>query len=236
MARASKGEKPKKDLVSKHLKHVKPKKQGAGSAARTSPISPIAPAETLDELHEQLENCHRCSLCETRTNIVFGAGNPHARILVIGEAPGKNEDAQGEPFVGAAGKFLNELLEEAGLSREDIFIANVLKCRPPANRNPQSHEITACAPFLRAQTKIIDPDVIVTLGNFATQFILRTTTGITALRGNPQEAGRFLVFPTFHPAAAIYDRSKRDVLISDFKQVGAIVRDKMAAKEKAKKS
>jgi DNA polymerase len=173
--------------------------------------------------------CKRCGLCETRTNVVFGSGNPHARILVIGEAPGKNEDLQGVPFVGAAGKFLDELLADAGLSREDIYIANVLKCRPPENRNPQVHEIEACAPFLRAQTKIINPAVIVTLGNFATQFILKTNVGITHLRGKMQKAGRFLVFPTFHPAAAIYDRSKRDVLISDFQQVGLLVSDKISA-------
>lgn len=219
-----------KDLVSKHLQYAQPQPASARKAA------PIAPAETLDELRALVEGCTKCDLCETRTKIVFGSGNPHARILVIGEAPGKNEDLQGEPFVGAAGKFLNELLEDAGLKREDIFIANVLKCRPPANRNPQPHEIEACAPYLRAQTKIINPDVIVTLGNFATQFILRTTVGITRLRGTVQQAGRFLVLPTFHPAAAIYDRSKRDVLISDFKQVGQIVRDRMAARSKEQES
>lgn len=214
-----------KDTVTKHLQHAGPRSQ------RTTPANPIAPGETLEELREQVEGCTRCDLCETRTNVVFGDGNPHARILVVGEAPGKNEDLQGVPFVGAAGKFLNELLEDAGLKREDIFIANVLKCRPPANRDPQPYEIEACAPYLRAQTKIIDPDVIVTLGNFATQFILRTTTGITKLRGTVQQAGRFMVLPTFHPAAAIYDRSKRDVLIADFQQVGAIVRDRMAARQ-----
>ena len=192
--------------------------------------------ENWEELKENCLNCRKCSLCEVRSNVVFGVGNPCAKVMFIGEGPGRNEDLQGEPFVGAAGKFLNELLEDAGLKREDIFIANVLKCRPPANRNPQPHEIEACAPYLRAQTKIINPDVIVTLGNFATQFILRTTVGITRLRGTVQQAGRFLVLPTFHPAAAIYDRSKRDVLISDFKQVGQIVRDRMAARSKEQES
>lgn len=215
-----------KDLVTKHMSYAK------GASTPQAAKHPIAPAETLDELRASMQGCTRCDLCETRTNLVFGDGDPHARILVVGEAPGKNEDLQGVPFVGAAGKFLNELLEDAGLKREDIFIANVLKCRPPANRNPQPSEIEACAPYLRAQTKILDPDVIVTLGNFATQFILRTNVGITHLRGTVQRAGRFLVLPTFHPAAAIYDRSKRDVLISDFQQVGRIVRDRMAASEK----
>lgn len=214
-----------KDLIAKHLQYANDTQVSSQGTTR-----PIVPAESLDELRELMQGCTRCDLCETRTNLVFGDGNPDARILVVGEAPGKNEDLQGIPFVGAAGKFLDELLKDAGLAREDIFIANVLKCRPPTNRNPQPHEIEACAPYLRAQTKIIDPDVIVTLGNFATQFILRTNTGITRLRGTVQHAGRFLVLPTFHPAAAIYDRSKRDVLISDFQQVGSIVRDRMAAR------
>lgn len=237
--------KSEKDLVSKHLQHsmagashaeaalrASAEAPAVGQAGSQAPAHPIAPAESLEELRELMQGCTRCSLCETRTNLVFGDGDPHARILVVGEAPGKNEDLQGIPFVGAAGKFLDELLADAGLDRKDIFIANVLKCRPPANRNPQPHEIEACAPFLRAQTKLIDPDVIVTLGNFATQFILKTNVGITRLRGTVQQAGRFLVLPTFHPAAAIYDRSKRDVLISDFQQVGAIVRDRMAANNK----
>ncbi len=185
----------------------------------------------LDEIRAQVENCHACPLCETRTNIVFGDGDPHARVLIVGEAPGKNEDLQGKPFVGAAGKFLDELLEEAGLKREEVFIANVLKCRPPSNRNPQADEIEACAPFLREQTQSIDPWIIVTMGNFATQFILRTGTGITRLRGTVQQTGRFVVLPVFHPAAAIYDRSKRDVLLEDFRQVGALVRARMAQEQ-----
>ena len=166
----------------------------------------------------------------------MGDGDPQARVLIVREAPGKNEDLQGKPFVGAAGKFLDELLEEAGLKREEVFIANVLKCRPPSNRNPQADEIEACAPFLREQTQSIDPWIIVTMGNFATQFILRTGTGITRLRGTVQQAGRFVVLPVFHPAAAIYDRSKRDVLLEDFRQVGALVRARMAQEQDKKGS
>ena len=189
------------------------------------------PVRPLAEIREEVSTCKACSLCEGRTNVVFGEGNPRARVMIIGEAPGKNEDLQGKPFVGAAGKFLDELLEIAGLKREDVFIANVLKCRPPSNRNPKPEEIEACATFLRQQTQTISPDVIVTLGNFATQFILRTGVGITHLRGTVQRAGRFLVLPVFHPAAAIYDRSKRDVLLSDFERVGSLVRDRMATKQ-----
>lgn len=192
---------------------------------------PNVPVMPLNDIRAQVEACRACPLCEGRTNVVFGEGDPHARVMIIGEAPGKNEDLQGRPFVGAAGKFLDELLEEAGLVREEVFIANVLKCRPPSNRNPQASEIEACAPFLREQTQSISPLVIVTLGNFATQFILRTGIGITRLRGTVQRAGRFTVLPVFHPAAAIYDRSKRDVLLADFKQVGSLVRDRMAQEQ-----
>lgn len=186
------------------------------------------PVLPLDDIRARVEACHACPLWEGRTNVVFGEGDPHARVMIIGEAPGKNEDLQGRPFVGAAGKFLDELLEEAGIKRDEVFIANVLKCRPPSNRNPQASEIEACAPFLREQTQSINPVVIVTLGNFATQFILRTGVGITRLRGTVQQAGRFTVFPVFHPAAAIYDRSKREVLLADFREIGALVRDRMA--------
>ena len=191
---------------------------------------------SLDEVRAQVEGCRKCQLCEGRTNIVFGEGDPHARVLIIGEAPGKKEDELGRPFVGASGKFLDELLEHAGLKREEVFIANVIKCRPPSNRNPQAAEIEACSPYLRLQTRSIDPDVIVTMGNFATQFILRTGVGITRLRGTWQTAGKFDVMPIFHPAAAIYDRSKRDVLFSDFERVGQYVRDKIAANEQSKQA
>ena len=125
----------------------------------------------LPAIEAQVAQCRRCPLCDGRTQTVFGVGNPEARVLFIGEAPGKNEDLQGEPFVGAAGKYLNELLAIAGLTRDEVYIANVLKCRPPGNRNPRPEEIEVCAPFLREQTRTIDPEFIVTLGNFATKFV-----------------------------------------------------------------
>lgn len=183
------------------------------------------PHIALEELRSQVEGCHRCPLAEGRTQTVFGAGNPNARVLIIGEAPGKNEDLQGEPFVGAAGKYLNELLGYAGLARDDVFIANVLKCRPPDNRNPQLSEIEVCTPFLREQTRTIDPDIIVTLGNFATKFVLKTDRGITGLHGKLYQAGKFKVFPIFHPAAAIYDRGKRDALETDFRTLGEMLKE-----------
>ena len=177
----------------------------------------------LDELRVQVESCRRCPLCDGRTQTVFGAGNPHARVMFIGEAPGKNEDLQGEPFVGAAGHYLNELLGCAGLLREDVFIANVLKCRPPGNRDPRPEEIQTCTPFLREQTRTIDPEVLVTLGKFSTQFILKTQVGITRLHGRVQRAGKFLVFPIFHPAAALYDGAKREALENDFVTLGQLL-------------
>ncbi|MDR0514496.1 MAG: uracil-DNA glycosylase [Coriobacteriaceae bacterium] len=178
---------------------------------------------SLEELAATVSTCKRCPLWEGRTQVVFGVGNPHARVMIVGEAPGKNEDLQGEPFVGAAGKYLNELLGIAGLTREDVYIANILKCRPPGNRDPLPEEIEACTPYLREQTRTISPDLIVTLGNFSTKFILKTEVGITRLHGIPQMAGRFKVFPIFHPAAAIYDRSKQEAMEKDFRTLGALL-------------
>ena len=182
------------------------------------------PHSPLEELQAQVAACRRCPLCDGRTQTVFGVGNPEARVLIVGEAPGKNEDLQGEPFVGAAGKYLNELLAIAGLSREDVYIANVLKCRPPSNRDPRPEEIQACTPFLREQTRTINPEYIVTLGNFSTKFILKTDVGITRLHGTLQRAGRFKVFPIFHPAAALYDSKKREALENDFATLGELLR------------
>ena len=178
----------------------------------------------LDELRVQVAACHACPLAEGRTQTVFGDGNPQARVLFVGEAPGKNEDLQGVPFVGKAGQNLNELLDIAGLRREDVFIANVLKCRPPGNRDPRPEEIQVCTPFLREQTRTINPEFIVTLGNFATKFVLKTDVGITRLHGKLYMAGRFKVFPIYHPAAAIYDHSKWEALENDFATFGQLLR------------
>ena len=190
----------------------------------------------LDELRVQVESCRRCPLCDGRTQTVFGVGNPHARVMFIGEAPGKNEDLQGEPFVGAAGHYLNELLGCAGLRREDVFIANVLKCRPPGNRDPRPEEIQTCTPFLREQTRTIDPEVLVTLGKFSTQFVLKTQVGITRLHGRVQRAGKFLVFPIFHPAAALYDGAKREAMENDFVTLGQLLHQLDAQKAQAAKA
>ena len=159
---------------------------------------------SLEEIRSVLGECRLCELCQTRTNIVFGVGNPHARVMFVGEAPGKNEDLRGEPFVG----------------RADIYIANVLKCRPPGNRNPKADEVLACSPFLREQIRSIWPDIIVTLGNPATHFVLKTEVGITKLRGRLHEMGHFVVMPTFHPAAALRNPAWQELLEADFRMLG----------------
>ena len=174
----------------------------------------------LDEIREVMGDCRLCQLCQTRTNIVFGTGNPHARVMFVGEAPGKNEDLQGEPFVGRAGENLNGILSLAGLVREDVYIANVLKCRPPQNRNPLADEVLACSPFLREQIRSVWPDVIVTLGNPATHFVLKTEIGITKLRGRFHQMGHFVVMPTFHPAAALRNPAWQELLEADFRMLG----------------
>ena len=153
--------------------------------------------------------CTACPLADGRTNVVFGYGDPDADLMIVGEGPGRSEDEQGLPFVGRSGQLLDQLLSEIGLTREDnTYIGNVVKCRPPGNRDPRPAEIDACADYLRDQLRLVDPKVVVTLGNFSSKLLLRTDSGITRLRGRAYEWwGRFLV-PTFHPAAALRGSAK----------------------------
>lgn len=177
--------------------------------------------EVLDELATLAAGCTMCGLAESRTNVVFGAGAPDADVMIVGEAPGQHEDEQGLPFVGKSGRLLDELLAEIGLRRADVYIANVVKCRPPRNRDPRPDEIDACKAYLRRQIQLIDPAVVVTLGNFSTKLLLRTQTGITRMRGTAYEWwGRYLV-PTFHPAAALRGG---DQVTSDIRADLALVR------------
>jgi len=159
---------------------------------------------TLDELRTEAQGCTRCVLAETRTQVVFGVGDPNADLLFIGEGPGRDEDLAGEPFVGRSGKLLDKLVQqEIGLDRSSFYIANVVKCRPPGNRDPLPAEIESCRPYLEGQLDLIDPTVVVTLGNFATRLLLQTTEGITRLRGRAYPFRRGHLVPTFHPAAAL---------------------------------
>ncbi|GIU91258.1 MAG: uracil-DNA glycosylase [Acidimicrobiia bacterium] len=158
----------------------------------------------LEELKTRAEACTSCRLASTRTNVVFGVGDPNADLMLVGEAPGRNEDLQGEPFVGAAGRLLNRFLGEIGIEREEVYIANVLKCRPPNNRDPLPDEVESCKPFLREQLRLIDPQVVLTLGNFATRLLLKTDAGIGRLRGKAYRWWREkTLIPTYHPAAAL---------------------------------
>ncbi len=180
--------------------------------------------QELKALAEEAAACVACGLAETRTNVVFGVGSPDADLMFIGEAPGRNEDLQGEPFVGAAGRLLDRLAGEVGIERNDVYIANVLKCRPPGNRDPREEEIAACKGYLARQIRLIDPTVVMTLGNFASKLLLKTATGITRLRGTAYPWwGRFVV-PTFHPAAALRggDRVLNDMR-SDFALVRTVI-------------
>jgi uracil-DNA glycosylase len=163
----------------------------------------------LAEVAAEASTCTRCRLAETRTQVVFGAGSPEADLLLIGEAPGFHEDRQGEPFVGAAGQLLTKVLNGIGLERAEVYIANVLRCRPPGNRDPLPDEIEACTPWLVETISIVQPCVVVTLGNFATKFVLNTKQGITRMRGQTFPWHGRWVIPTFHPAAILHGGGER---------------------------
>ena len=158
---------------------------------------------SLDVVRDEALACTRCPLAETRTQVVFGVGDPQADLMFVGEGPGAEEDRQGVPFVGRAGQLLTKLIEGIGLTRDDVYIANVVKCRPPGNRDPQPAQSDACRPFLEAQIGFIEPRVVVTLGNFATKLLLDTTTGITKLRGQEFAFGDAVLVPALHPAAVL---------------------------------
>lgn len=186
-------------------------------------------AQALERLAEHLRGCTRCPLSEGRTTVVVGAGDPDADLLLVGEAPGANEDRTGLPFVGQAGTLLDGLLEGIGLTREQVFIANVLKCRPPGNRDPRPDEIEACRGYLEEQVALIRPRVVCTLGNFATRLLSGRPDGISTVHGTPQSANfggvDVLLYPVFHPAAALYTRAMLATLQEDFARLPALMAD-----------
>lgn len=167
--------------------------------------------------------CKLCDLYNTRNNIVVGYGNPNADIMFIGEAPGRNEDIKGIPFVGEAGSILNELLKQLHLAREDVYITNVVKCRPPNNRDPTNEEIDRCSRYLEEELKIVAPRIIIPLGRFATKYIVERFgiefTSISKMHGVPIPVGGITIVPMYHPAYAIYDSTKKNILINDFKRI-----------------
>jgi uracil-DNA glycosylase len=190
-------------------------------------------AAALEAYAVETSACTRCRLAEGRTQVVFGAGNPDADLMFVGEAPGFHEDQQGVPFVGQAGKLLDSLLAGIGLTREDVFIANVLKCRPPGNRDPAPDEIEACERHLFRQIELIEPTVVATLGNFATKLLSGKQTGITRVHGQEQEThvgGRqVLLYPLYHPAAALYTPAMLNVLQEDFRRLPELMGRSLAS-------
>jgi uracil-DNA glycosylase family 4 len=185
-------------------------------------------SRTLAEAARDAAGCTRCGLAQGRTQVVFGVGDPDADLLFIGEAPGFHEDRQGEPFVGAAGQLLTRMLGEIGLAREQVYIANVLKCRPPGNRDPLPAEIEACTPWLVEQVSLIQPQVIVTLGNFATKFVLDTQRGITSMRGRVYDWHGRKVIPTFHPAAILHGGGEKSRQFQDLRDDFALIERTLA--------
>jgi DNA polymerase len=187
--------------------------------------APVEKARTgkagLQVLRDEIGDCKRCKLAPTRTNLVYGVGNPDADLVFVGEAPGADEDAQGEPFVGKAGQLLTKMIEAMGYTRADVYICNVLKCRPPGNRNPEPDEVASCEPFLKRQLAAIRPRMIVALGKFAAQCLLRDDTPITRLRGGFRSYEGIPLMPTLHPAYLLRDPSKKKLAWEDLKAVNA---------------
>lgn len=193
----------------------------ASVASSLQALPPTAPSltESLEDIRIELGDCRRCPLCETRKNIVFGVGSGSAGVLFVGEAPGRDEDLQGEPFVGEAGQLLTKMIKAMGFERSDVYICNVIKCRPPENRNPLPAEIESCCPFMQRQIKAIAPKAIVALGTFAAQTLLGSKEPISKLRGRFHKYHGIALMPTFHPAFLLRSPEKKREVWSDLQQV-----------------
>jgi uracil-DNA glycosylase family 4 len=182
--------------------------------------STVHTVRTLEELREAIGDCRRCKLCQARTNIVFGVGNPQAELVFVGEGPGRDEDLKGEPFVGRAGQLLTEIITKGmKMRREEVYIANVVKCRPPENRNPEPDEIASCEPFLLKQLELIQPRIIVALGTFAAQTLLKTKTPISRLRGSWHSYHGIKLMPTLHPAYLLRNPNDKRLVWQDIQAV-----------------
>jgi DNA polymerase len=185
------------------------------------PSESVDTVETLESIRLDLGDCQRCKLAPKRTNIVFGSGNPNAELVFVGEAPGFDEDQQGLPFVGAAGQLLTKIIESTGVKREDTYICNILKCRPPDNRNPEPDEVLQCSPFLKRQLAAIKPKIVCALGKFAAQTLLQSADPISRLRGKFQDIDGMRVLATFHPAYLLRSPEKKREVWEDMKQIRA---------------
>ncbi len=202
-----------------------PRTPAAAPALRVVPDMDAPDAPDLASVRQELGDCQRCKLCGERKNIVFGTGNPDAALVFVGEAPGADEDEQGEPFVGRAGQLLTKMIEAMGFGRSDVYICNVLKCRPPQNRNPEPDEVASCEPFLQKQLAVLQPRMIVTLGKFAAHALLREQTPITRLRGNFRTYEGIPLMPTYHPAFLLRDPSRKREAWEDLQAVMAALRE-----------
>jgi uracil-DNA glycosylase family 4 len=192
---------------------------------RTTSSSPaIDPVVELKVIRDDLGECTRCRLHEGRTHLVYGTGNPRARLMFVGEAPGQDEDEQGLPFVGRAGQLLTKMIESMGFRREDVYIANVLKCRPPGNRPPKPDEVSTCGPFLRRQIAAINPEVLCTLGSFAAQAVLRREDKISAMRGKFFSIDGVTVMPTYHPAYLLRNPAEKRTVWEDLQKIMAVLK------------
>jgi uracil-DNA glycosylase len=196
------------------------KKPVADKAEQVSMHSNRGEVSSLEELRDDIGDCRRCKLHSGRTHVVFGIGNPNAKLMFIGEGPGRDEDLKGEPFVGRAGQLLTDIITKGmGLTRSDVYIANVVKCRPPQNRNPEPDEVASCEPFLKKQIELIRPKIIVALGKFAVQALLQSKVPITRLRGNWHTYMGIKLMPTFHPAYLLRNPADKKLVWEDIKKV-----------------
>lgn len=212
---------------------VRPREALPGSAGSiaardlsSEAVGTAAKQETLEDIRKELVACRGCPLCSGRRTVVFGVGNPRARLMFIGEGPGVEEDRQGEPFVGAAGKRLNQWIARIGLAREDVYIGNIVKCRPPGNRAPLPEEAAACIPYLKRQIRAIRPEVICTLGAVALQYLLDTGEKITRVRGKWREFEGIPVLPTYHPAFILRNQTREQEVFADFDLLAERLRNK----------
>lgn len=226
-------------VLPKRKSHSGRKKKASSAQTFDEAAVPLDPfsvsselnALSFEELRETVLNCQKCGLCATRTNVVFGTGNPNADLMFVGEAPGQDEDIQGIPFVGRAGQLLTKIIEAMGTTREDVFIANVLKCRPPQNRNPKPEEVAECEPYLLAQIARIQPKVIVALGTWAAQTLLKTDRKISGLRGVFHEYHGVRLMPTFHPAYLLRNPSGKKTVWEDMKAVMKVLKMPVPARK-----
>jgi uracil-DNA glycosylase len=205
------------------LEEPRPQRAGAADTAVESPPRAPATPQSLDGIRAELGDCTRCKLHAGRTTLVFGAGQADADLMFVGEAPGRDEDQQGEPFVGRAGQLLTRIIESIGLTREQVYIANVIKCRPPQNRNPEPDEVETCEPFLFQQLDVIRPRVVVALGAFAVRTLLRSDQSISRLRGQVFDYRGAKLVPTFHPAFLLRSPDRKRDVWEDMKKVRALL-------------